>query len=105
MDKLVESLHDLPGGIVASNQTGLGNDKVGTILRAFYASLFSTVIPQFDKIKEGRLREQAKLRTAQAITQAHTFVHGVVSLPANDYDPNLLTHSVEEVAVLLGVQK
>lgn len=104
MDKLVESMRALPVGIVASQQTGLGKDKVSTVLRAFYASLFSTVTPQFDKIKDSSLREQAKLRTAQAITQAHAVAHAVVSLPANGYDSAILTHSAEEVAVLLGVQ-
>ena len=78
---------------------------MATIVRAFYASLFSTSAPQFDKLKESDLREVARAATAARIADVHTYVHSVISDKTNGYDgAALLTHTPGEVAVLLGVK-
>jgi hypothetical protein len=74
MDKLLEVIQLIPEGIVASSQPGLSNDRVGTVMRAFYASLFSTVAPQFDRLLDPELREATRRQTAEAVSEAHAKV-------------------------------
>lgn len=74
IDKLLDLVVLLPEGIVASQQPGLSNDRVGTVMRAFYASLFSTVSPQFDRLVDSELREMAHKQTAEYISKAHAKV-------------------------------
>jgi hypothetical protein len=80
LDKLLEILELIPVGIVASQQQGLGEDRVGTIMRSFYASLFSTVAPHFERLVDPELRERTRKATAEAVAAAHekvmdTYVH------------------------------
>lgn len=42
MDKLLDLVSVIPAGIKASEQPGMSQDRIATIMRAFYASLFST---------------------------------------------------------------
>jgi conserved oligomeric Golgi complex subunit 6 len=103
MDKLLELMEVIPTGIVASQQTGLSPDRVGTVMRAFYASLFSTVTQSFDRLQDPALRERTRKGTAEAVAQAHEKIHAVVSNPIHGYDvSNILSHSPEDVRVLLG---
>lgn len=72
LDKLVELIEVLPDGLVASSQPGLGQDRVGTILRAFYASLFSTLSSsQFEKIVDPELREMTRRKSAEVVGSGH----------------------------------
>ncbi len=72
LDKLLELVDVLPSGLVASQQPGLSQDRVATIMRAFYASLFSTLSsPQFEKIGDPEMREFARKKSALAISAAH----------------------------------
>ena len=50
---------------------GLGQDRVGTVMRSFYASLFSTMAPHFERLQDLELRETARKATAEAIAAAH----------------------------------
>ncbi len=102
MDKLLELVEVIPLGFVASEQSGLSQDRVGTVMRAFYASLFSTVAPQFERLQDPDLRETTRKRTAEAVADAHSKAHAMISEPTNGYDSSILAHSVEEVRVLLG---
>jgi hypothetical protein len=71
-DKLLELVEVLPKGLVASEQPGLDQDRVATIMRAFYASLFSTLSsPQFDKIADPEVREETRRLSATAVANAH----------------------------------
>lgn len=74
MDKLVELLEVLPESIKASEQPGLGQDRVATILRAFYSSLLSTIAPQFEKLQDPDLRELTRVKSAAAIANAYELV-------------------------------
>lgn len=74
MDKILDLATVIPEGLIASEQPGLGQDRVGTVMRAFYASLFSTVNPHFDKLIDSELRELTRKLTAQSIANAHTKV-------------------------------
>jgi len=103
MDKLLELMEVIPAGIVAAQQPGLGPDRVGTVMRSFYASLFSTVAPHFERLQDPAAREKTRRATAEAVATAHEKVHRVVSQPGNGYDSvAILAHTVDEVRVLLG---
>ena len=102
MDKLLELIEVVPSGLVASEQQGLTHDRVGTVLRAFYASLFSTVAPQFERLQDTELREVTRKRTAEAVADAHSKAYAMISEPTNCYDRSILSHSADEVRVLLG---
>jgi len=101
LDKLLELVTVLPGGLRAVEQMGLGGDRVGTVLRAFYASLFSASV-QFDRLQDPALRELLRVSIAERLAQAHAQVHEFVSLASNGYDASMLAHTTEEVRVLLG---
>jgi len=102
LDKLLEFIELVPTGIVASEQPGLSPDRVSTVMRAFYASLFSTVTPSYDKLLDPELRETIRRKTAEAISNGHARIHAIISNDSNNYDKSMLIHSVEEVKVLLG---
>ena len=72
------------------------------VLRSFYASLFSTVSPQFERLHDPMLREVIRNSTADKISQAHDQIHQFVSLEKNGYDKSILSHTTDEVRVLLG---
>ena len=71
MDKLLELVEFLPSGIMASQQPGLTQDRIGTIMRAFYASLFTTITPHYERLQEPTLREKTRKGTAEAVSKAH----------------------------------
>jgi hypothetical protein len=74
MDKLVELLEVLPEGMKASEQIGLDQDRVATVLRAFYSSLLSTIAPQFEKLQDPDLREVTRVRSANTIAGSYELV-------------------------------
>ena len=78
LDKLLELIDILPSNIVASQQIGLGQDKVGSVLRAFYASLFSTVAPHFDRLQDPEFREITRKKTAESVAEAHDKVNYII---------------------------
>ena len=72
LDKLFELIEVLPEGLVASIQPGLSQDRVGTILRAFYASLFSTLSSaQFERIIDPEIREITRQKSAEVVASGH----------------------------------
>jgi hypothetical protein len=105
IDKLLELIEVLPRGIVASEQTGLGQDRIDTVLRAFYASLLTTASPIFDRITDVGQRELAQLKTAVMVADAHAKVHKFVSEGSNKYNTNALLHTNAEVRVLLQIDE
>jgi hypothetical protein len=102
LDKLMELIEVVPEGLKAVDQVGLGQDRVGTVLRSFYASLFSTLAPQFERLQDPALRETIRSGTADRISDAHVKIYSFVNSGKNGYDQSILTHSVSEVKVLLG---
>ena len=74
LDKLLELIEVLPADLRAVDQMGLSNDRVGTVLRAFYASLFSTVTAQFDRLQDPTLRELLRNSIASKVAVAHAKV-------------------------------
>jgi hypothetical protein len=74
LDKLLELIDVLPADLRASDQLGLSNDRVATVLRAFYASLFSTVTAQFDRLQDPALRERMRNGIADELAAAHAKV-------------------------------
>lgn len=103
MDKLVELVEVLPHDLCASEQIGLSADRVATILRAFYSSLFSSLPAQYEKLQDPAVREQIRSVVADRIVHCYSRIHAIVSDPSNRYETSgLLGHSVDEVKVLLG---
>lgn len=80
LDKLLEMVQLMQQGVVASEQPGLDQERVGTIMQAFYASLFSTVTPQFDRLLDPELREMTRRQVAEAVATAHARVRAVYKL-------------------------
>jgi hypothetical protein len=78
LDKLLELIEVLPASLRAVDQLGLSNDRVGTVLRSFYASLFSTVAAQFERLQDPTLRELLRNNIADQIAQAHKKVSYVL---------------------------
>ncbi len=74
IDKIVELIEVLPRGLKASEQLGLEKDRIDTVMRSFYASLFSTVSPPFEKLSDPKLRENIRLHVARRISDAHAKV-------------------------------
>ncbi len=74
LDKLLELIEVLPNGLMACQQIGLSQDRVGTIVRAFYASLFSNFAPQFERLSDPGLRELIRGRIALKVHEAHSTV-------------------------------
>jgi hypothetical protein len=74
LDKLLELIDVLPADLRACEQLGLSNDRVGTVLRAFYASLFSTVTAQFERLQDPTLREKMRNGIADQVAAAHAKV-------------------------------
>lgn len=104
LDKLLELVEVLPSGLKAIEQVGLSQDRVGTVMRSFYASLFSTVAPQFERLQNPGLRETIRNSTAERVANAHALIHKVVNDESNGYDRSILLHTVDEVKVLLGCE-
>lgn len=102
MDKLLELLEALPAELEASQQPGLDSDRVGTVLRAFYSSLFSAVAPQFERLHDPEFREITRRQTAEVVAESHEKVYKVVANKKNGYNQELLAHTQNEVRVLLG---
>ena len=105
MDKLLELMEVLPRGITASEQTGLSQDRIDTVMRAFYASLLSTSSSLFDRIADAELRELARLKTVLILAEAHSVVYAFVTLPSHKYDKTALLHNDAEVRVLLQIDE
>lgn len=105
LDRLVELVDALPSGLQASAQLGLDQDRVETVLRAFYASLFSTVSSQLDRLQDPQLRDVIRGRISAKVSEAYAKIHVIVSDPQHGYSSsssNILQHDVEGVNMLLG---
>jgi len=74
IDKLLELIEVLPSDLRAVEQMGLSSDRVSTVLRAFYASLFSTVTSQFERLQDPGLRELMRSGIAEQVADAHAKV-------------------------------
>mmetsp|Transcript_10088 Transcript_10088/g.15282 ORF Transcript_10088/g.15282 Transcript_10088/m.15282 type:complete len:682 (-) Transcript_10088:85-2130(-) len=104
MDKISELMEVLPQDMIASEQPGLTPDRVSDSLRAFYSSLCSTGTPLLGNLHDSDLRDQAQNLTAIKISSSYAQVYDMIMQPKNKYDAKLLlTHSVSDVKVLLGL--
>ena len=74
LDKLLEAIETLPADAVACLQPGLDQENVGSVLRAFYSSLFSTVAPHFERLQDPEFREITRKQTAEVVADSHSKV-------------------------------
>jgi hypothetical protein len=74
LDKVLELVEVLPTDLVASEQHGLSSERMSSVLRTFYASLFSTSAPQFERLQDPDVRELARSRTARHVADSYALV-------------------------------
>lgn len=102
LDKILDLIDVLPRDFVASEQPGLSSDRISTVMRAFYASLFSTLTPQFDRLADVLLRESARKAVAIEVARSHEKIHALISTDKHLYNKSVLIHTVSEINGLLG---
>jgi hypothetical protein len=73
-DKVVELMEVLPQDLIASEQPGLTQERILNVMRAFYASLFSTAGPQFDRLQDPDVREIARRKAAEQVANSYALV-------------------------------
>ena len=76
LDQLIELIDVLPPGLIASEQTGLYEERIVTILKAFYASLSSgaAASTQLDLLSSLDQREEVRKGVAEALAEAYAKV-------------------------------
>jgi hypothetical protein len=125
MDQATDLMEVLPADMVASEQAGLSAERLSLMIRSFYASLVSSPNDTLlDQIQDPELRETVRRETAKKLLDAYRLVlslsspplshslpppppqvYRTISDPKNGYGnarSQLLSHSVQEVSVLLG---
>ncbi|CAN0431647.1 unnamed protein product, partial [Laminaria digitata] len=79
-------------------QSGLEERPLSVALRAFYSSLFTLVMPDFERLRRPGTRADARRSTALLVAEAHEAVHGLVSREDSGYaDRSFLLHTPEQV--------
>jgi hypothetical protein len=102
MDAIALALKGVPIGRAPATVPGLDAERVATSLERFYSSLFLPFAAQLDRLQDSVIRESLRRRAADALCAAYSAIHVVVADAASGYDSSMLTHSVDEVRVLLG---
>ena len=132
MDSVVDLIDVLSESTAAASQSGLSADRIAGVLRSFYGSLFAMTTSSFERLVDPETREDTRVRTARVVAEAYAKVKRTVSLdrqgllggidvtddycngslcrqvydlvssPRHGYDVSVLTHTVEEVRLLLG---
>eukprot|EP00903_Cladosiphon_okamuranus_P006045 g5962.t1 len=87
------AVNDLPG---------LQERPLSAVLRSFYSSLFTLVMPDFERLRRPGTRADARRSTALLVAEAHETVHRLVSREDSGYeDRSFLLHTPEQVRMLL----
>lgn len=85
-----------------SAQPGLDVDNLTTAMTRFYSSIFTLVMPDFDKVQQSSIKIQARQRTALALANAHEAIYEMVTDDKNHYSTrSFLQHTPQQVRVLL----
>ena len=71
MDKVMELIEVLPDSLIASEQPGLTQDRLEIVLRAFYASLLSTISSQYERLQDPGTRETVRTLTAEKVAECY----------------------------------
>ncbi|CBN75179.1 conserved unknown protein [Ectocarpus siliculosus] len=81
---------------------GLQERSLSAVLRSFYSSLFTLVMPDFERLRRPGTRADARRSTAMLVAEAHETVHRLVSREDSGYaDRSFLLHTPEQVRMLL----
>lgn len=68
------------------------------MLRSFYSSLFTLVMPDFERLRRPGTRADARRSTALLVAEAHETVHRLVSREDSGFeDRSFLLHTPEQV--------
>jgi len=88
-----------------ANQPGMDLESLRHTLENFYKSMFSLVMPEFDRITSSRLRTNARTSTAREIATAYESFYAAVRRPTSGYTQEqldgVLLHSPDQVRQLL----
>ncbi|GBG31894.1 Conserved oligomeric Golgi complex subunit 6 [Hondaea fermentalgiana] len=89
-----------------AQQPGMTLDALREVLDSFYKSMFSLVMPEFDRLSSPRLRASARNATAGAIAATYEqFYATLQDLSRSGYQPaqlsNILLHDPQQVRQLL----
>ncbi|CAN0043130.1 unnamed protein product, partial [Discosporangium mesarthrocarpum] len=86
----------------ACAQPGLDETTLATVLRHFYSSLFSLVMPDFERIRRPGVRADARRTTSLLVAEAHEGIYALAADEASGYeDKSFLLHTPEQVRMLL----
>jgi len=86
----------------ASEQPGLDETSLASAMNQFYSSLFTLVMPDFEKVQEPKIKSQARQKTALALSDAHSKIYTMVTNEHNKYqNKSFLQHTPQQVKVLL----
>ncbi|CAM9239277.1 unnamed protein product [Ascophyllum nodosum] len=87
---------------VISERPGLQESTLSAVLRSFYSSLFTLVMPDFERLRRPGTRADARRSTALLVAEAHETIYRLVSRPDSGYaDRSFLLHTPEQVRMLL----
>lgn len=83
-----------------SFQPGLQERSLSAVLRSFYSSLFTLVMPDFERLRRPGTRGDARRSTALLVADAHELVFRLVSREDSGYtDRSFLLHTPDQVSV------
>ena len=105
LDLIIELIDVMPASYIASEQPGMSDARISTVVKAFYSTVFTSVMLSsfVEKLVDPELRSSCRIRIANALATDYEVVHLFVQDPKNKYNADIiLTHTMDEIKVLLG---
>eukprot|EP00511_Aplanochytrium_stocchinoi_P002179 CAMPEP_0204830734 /NCGR_PEP_ID=MMETSP1346-20131115/9190_1 /ASSEMBLY_ACC=CAM_ASM_000771 /TAXON_ID=215587 /ORGANISM="Aplanochytrium stocchinoi, Strain GSBS06" /LENGTH=142 /DNA_ID=CAMNT_0051961237 /DNA_START=86 /DNA_END=514 /DNA_ORIENTATION=+ len=85
-----------------SSQQGMDPASLQAAFSKFYQSMFSMVMPEFDRLNNPRLRTTARNSTARSIAMGYVRLYNALSNPESGYSKEelerILVHAPEQVS-------
>mmetsp|Transcript_27832 Transcript_27832/g.43187 ORF Transcript_27832/g.43187 Transcript_27832/m.43187 type:complete len:744 (+) Transcript_27832:58-2289(+) len=95
--------HDFPG-IPLSACPGMDPDSLKDGLKAFYSSLYAPPLPQFEGIKDQKVRHDARSQTVTGVVNAYREIYEAITSDGAGYkDLSFLGHNPDQVKMLLSL--
>jgi len=84
---------------------GLRGEEICASMKKLYASTFSLAMPQFDRVRNPRLRAQARRAMCDLLAQAHRTIFDAITHRDSGYENpmSVVIHSPARVRTLLGL--
>lgn len=95
--------HDF-SGIPLSACPGMDPDTLKDGLKAFYSSLYAPPLPQFESIKDQKIRHDARFQTVNGVVNAYREIYEAITSDEAGYkDLSFLGHNPDQVKMLLSL--